>query len=152
MIMKRFKFSPVCLAMALALAGATGCGEIQQGIADGVQAGEAEGSVKVLGRLAIEQLAGVKLADDLDCESGELTGTKTPIECTGQTADGRKASVNGIATSAEPQKAVVKGKFTLVFNGKKLGELDCIGFCSNGGRSGDSPGTAAVERLHPLEQ
>ncbi len=125
MIKKRTKLTPVCLALVLALAGTAACADIQQGI----QAGEAEGSMQAAGRLAIEQAAGVKLADDLECTAGELSGTDTPIECSGQTADGRKASVNGTVTSAEPTKGRVKGRFTLALDGKKIADVDCVGVC-----------------------
>lgn len=108
-----------------------GCGvqAVREAVQDGVQQGTAEGAMSVLGRAAIEGAAGVTLAEDLACTSGEPADGGTPIECTGQTADGKKAAVKGTVASVDLATGFVKGDLTLVFDGKQLATMDCIGVC-----------------------
>lgn len=119
--------SAVLLPAALTL----GCGvqEVRDAVQDGVQQGTAAGAMSVLGRAAIEGAAGVRLTEDLACTSGEPSSGGTPVECTGQTADGKKATAKGTVTSVDLEKGFVKGDLILVFDGKRLATLDCIGVC-----------------------
>ncbi|GAA5057459.1 hypothetical protein HNP84_000497 [Thermocatellispora tengchongensis] len=123
----RLTFAGLCL---LAVTMTAGCSGIQQGVQEGVQQGTAEGTLSVLGQVALEEASGAKLAGELDCTSESASSDGgTPIECSGQTQDGKKATITGTVTSADPEKGVVKGKLTLTFDGKNLGEKDCIGAC-----------------------
>lgn len=116
--------------MRLALAGVaaamvlTGC----SGIQEAAEEGAVEGALSVLGQLAIEQAAGVKLAGELDC-AAKASGDDHEVDCSGETPDGKKASVKGSVTSFDAAQGVVRGKLTLVFDGKELGEQECVGAC-----------------------
>ncbi|MDF5755135.1 hypothetical protein [Spongiactinospora sp. TRM90649] len=114
------------LGVLLAL---TGCSGIQEDVRDGVQQGTVEGTLNVMGRIAVEEAAGVKLKDELDCVAKPLDGDAHQVECAGHTKDGRKASVKGSVTSVDAAKGIVRGKLALAFDGKDLGVKECVGVC-----------------------
>ncbi|MFI0419712.1 hypothetical protein [Spongiactinospora sp. 9N601] len=114
------------LGVSLAL---TGCSGIQEAAQDGARQGAVEGALSVLGQVAIEEAAGVKLEDVLDCAAKPSSGGDHEVDCSGRTEDGRKASVKGSVTSADAGKGVVHGRLALAFDGKDLGERACVGVC-----------------------
>jgi hypothetical protein len=125
--MRRIRASLILVA---AVAIISGCGGgIQTGIQEGVQQGATEGALSVLGQLAIEEAANVKLAGAMECTAEVEADGKTPVECTGQSQDGKKASIKGSVTSTDAEKGVVKGDLTLVYDGKEIGQKKCVGVC-----------------------
>lgn len=113
------------LGALLCLTINVGCADIQED----VQQGTIRGELSVLGQGAIEDAARVKLTGPLDCVVEAMSGGSNPVDCSGQTQDGKKASVKGTVTSADADKGMVHGKLTLTFDGKDLGEKDCVGVC-----------------------
>ncbi|RBQ17395.1 hypothetical protein DP939_26085 [Spongiactinospora rosea] len=114
------------LGVLLAL---TGCSTFQEAMQDSVRQGTIEGLLSVLGQDAIQEAAGVELKDVLDCVAEPSSGGDHRVDCSGQTEDGRKASVKGDVTSVDAAKGVVRGRLAFAFDGKELGEMDCLGVC-----------------------
>ncbi|MEV4016651.1 hypothetical protein AB0J35_39750 [Nonomuraea angiospora] len=113
------------LSVLLGLTITAGCADTQED----VQQGAVQGALSVLGQGAIEDAARVKLTGPLDCVVEPVSGSGNPVDCSGQTQDGKKASVKGTVTSVDAGKGVVHGKLMLTFDGKNLGEKDCVGAC-----------------------
>lgn len=113
----------------LGLSAITACSDVQQIFEEGAKQGAAEGALQPLGRLAVEQIAQVKLTDDLECEAHDMTDGRVPVTCTGQTQDGDKVALEASVTSTDLEKGAVRGRFTIVINGRTVTELDCVGIC-----------------------
>jgi hypothetical protein len=113
------------LSALLGLTIIVGCAGIQEDM----QQGTIQGALSVLGQSAIEDAAGVKLTNPLNCRAEPMSNGSNPVDCSGQTQDGKKASVTGTVTSVDAHKGVVHGKLTLTFDGKNLGEKNCVGIC-----------------------
>lgn len=126
--MRRVSAGSAALLLAVLVPGCS-AQDLQEAVQEGVRQGSAEGALSVLGRAAIEGAAGVTLAEDLSCTSDESSGRGTAIECTGRTADGRKATVTGTVTSVDLAEGFVKGEFALSFDGKRLTTVNCVGVC-----------------------
>ncbi|MEV0230329.1 hypothetical protein [Nonomuraea sp. NPDC050786] len=71
----------------------------------------------------------MKLTGVLDCVVDPLSDGSYPVDCSGRTQDGKEASVKGTVTAVDADKGVAHGKLLLTFDGKSLGEKDCVGVC-----------------------